>query len=416
MASLKNPTDHLVLRIADLRVDPAVDEICKDGIILKLEPRAMRLLLCLAEQPGRVVSVDQLLDQVWKDVVVSPDSVYAAVAALRRILGDDPKHPKYIANVVRRGYRLVAPVSVWTGRTEEAIADAADSQPEEFATFRHRRVEPQPTVVPSAGRNATPGAGRTGDRAGRFRLPAVLGLVTLAVAAVGFTAHSMLKSRQLPSTTARAETNGINASSIAVLAFVDMSEKHDQEYFGDGLAEELIDQLTQFTELRVISRTSAFQFKARSDDARVIGAKLSVANILEGSVRRFEDRLRVAVQLVDASDGSSRWSQTYERSANDVFKVQDEIAKDVVQALKLKLLGTLKQQQAPTENIAAHNLLLEGRFFQERWSPGIQTVRYPPMREPSRKTPPMRLPGRSFLGQRYGKLGIRAAKRALESR
>ncbi len=143
----------------------------------------------------------------------------------------------------------------------------------------------------------------------------------------------MLSPRRPPSTSAPTATKGVSDTSIAVLAFVDMSEKHDQAYFGDGLAEELIDQLTQLAELRVISRTSAFQFKAGTDDARVIGAKLSVANILEGSVRRSEDRLRVAVQLVDASDGSSRWSQIYERSANDVFKVQDEIAKDVVRAL-----------------------------------------------------------------------------------
>ena len=370
MTSLINPTDHLVLRIADLRVDPALDEICKDGIILKLEPRAMRLLLCLAEHSGRVVSVDQLLDQVWKDVVVSPDSVYAAVAALRRILGDNPKHPKYIANVVRRGYRLVAPVSAWTEPTAEPIADPADSQSQDLAISRHPPVEHQPAVEPRAGQSTPPGGGRPGDWSGRLRLRATIGLLTLAIAAIGLTTHSMLNSGQPPPAGAPTATNGVSDTSIAVLAFVDMSEKHDQEYFGDGLAEELIDQLTQLAELRVISRTSAFQFKAKSDDARVIGAKLSVANILEGSVRRSEGRLRVAVQLVDASDGSSRWSQIYERSANDVFKVQDEIAKDVVQALKPKLLGTLKQHQAPTENIAAHNLLLEGRFFQERWAPG----------------------------------------------
>jgi len=101
------------LQIADLRVDPALDEICRAGQTIKLEPKAMQLLMCLAERPGEVVSVEELLDLVWKDVVVSPDSVYAAVAALRRILRDDPKTPTYIANVVRRGYRLIAPVSSW---------------------------------------------------------------------------------------------------------------------------------------------------------------------------------------------------------------------------------------------------------------------------------------------------------------
>ncbi|MGH9523322.1 MAG: winged helix-turn-helix domain-containing protein, partial [Terriglobales bacterium] len=92
-----------MFRIADLRVDPALDEILKDGHTIKLEPRAMQLLICLAKRPGEVLSVEELLDLVWKDVVVSHDSVYAAVAALRRTLGDDPKNPTYIANVVRRG-------------------------------------------------------------------------------------------------------------------------------------------------------------------------------------------------------------------------------------------------------------------------------------------------------------------------
>jgi TolB-like protein/tetratricopeptide (TPR) repeat protein len=158
--------------------------------------------------------------------------------------------------------------------------------------------------------------------------------------------------------------------SVAVLPFVDMSEKKDQEYFGDGMAEELIDRLAQVAELRVISRTSAFQFKGKSEDVRAIGSKLSVGSILEGSVRRSGNRLRIVVQLVNASDGSHRWSQSYDRNAKDVFTVQDEIANEVVQALKIRLIGTLSRERAPTENMSAHNLLLEGRFFQERWAAG----------------------------------------------
>src|SRR5579863_8076904 len=122
---------HSLLRIADLRVDPTLDEICKDGRTIKLEPKAMQLLLCLAERAGRVVSVDELLDVVWKDVVVGQDSVYAAVAALRRTLGDDPKKPRYIANVVRRGYRLIAPVSPWgEPPAQQTAGDAGSALPD----------------------------------------------------------------------------------------------------------------------------------------------------------------------------------------------------------------------------------------------------------------------------------------------
>ena len=115
MSPISSPGRSL-LRIADLRVDPTLDEIRKEGQTIKLEPKSMQLLICLAARAGEVLSVDELLDLVWKNVVVSPDSVYAAVAALRRTLGDDPKSPRYIANVARRGYRLIAPVSPWVRR------------------------------------------------------------------------------------------------------------------------------------------------------------------------------------------------------------------------------------------------------------------------------------------------------------
>ena len=104
---------HCPLKIGEWRVDPPIDEISRDRATVKLEPRAMRVLVYLAERAGQVVSVEQLLDAVWKDAVVTPDSVYQAVASLRRALGDDTKEPAYIANVLRRGYRLIAPVGPW---------------------------------------------------------------------------------------------------------------------------------------------------------------------------------------------------------------------------------------------------------------------------------------------------------------
>ena len=123
-----SPPDHSVLRIGAWRVDPALDEISKDGATVKLEPRAMRVLVCLAEHAGQVVSVDQLLDAGWRDVVVTPDSVYQVVAGLRRALGDSTKEPVYIANVLRRGYRLVAPVAPWV---DAASCSNTDERPAE---------------------------------------------------------------------------------------------------------------------------------------------------------------------------------------------------------------------------------------------------------------------------------------------
>src|SRR5215470_15904824 len=115
---------NAVFRLGQWRVDPALDEISQDDRTVKLEPRTMQVLVCLAESPGEVVSVKRLLDVVWKDLVVTPYSVYQAVAALRRALGDDPKHPTYIASVTRRGYRLVAPVELDTQGRDPVRAPA----------------------------------------------------------------------------------------------------------------------------------------------------------------------------------------------------------------------------------------------------------------------------------------------------
>ena len=121
---MKSP-DNLVFRVGAWRVDPALDELYKGNETVKLEPRTMRLLVCLAEHAGSVVSVDQLLERVWKDVVVTPNSVYHGVAMLRRILGDDAKNPTYIANTLRRGYRLVAPVAPWVDAQSAQSTDSA---------------------------------------------------------------------------------------------------------------------------------------------------------------------------------------------------------------------------------------------------------------------------------------------------
>jgi TolB-like protein/Flp pilus assembly protein TadD len=157
--------------------------------------------------------------------------------------------------------------------------------------------------------------------------------------------------------------------SIAVLPFVDMSEKKDQEYFSDGLAEELIDQLTRIPHLHVIARTSSFSFKGKSEDIPTIAMKLKVAHILEGSVRKSGDRLRVTTQLIRADSGEDLWSETYDRQLKDVFQVQDEIAGAVVSALKLKLSpGQQPSSSHRTSNTDAYTQYLLGRQLLERTS------------------------------------------------
>jgi len=158
--------------------------------------------------------------------------------------------------------------------------------------------------------------------------------------------------------------------SIAVLPFVDMSEKRDQEYFSDGLSEELIDHLAHSADLKVIARTSSFQFKGKNEDVRTIAGKLGVANLLEGSVRTSGRAMRITAQLIRASDGTHLWSQSYDRQMSDIFKVQDEIAGTVVEALKATLTSGTADSASRERNLDAYNLLLKGNFFYERSHPG----------------------------------------------
>ncbi len=152
--------------------------------------------------------------------------------------------------------------------------------------------------------------------------------------------------------------------SIAVLPFVNMSDDKANEYFSDGLAEELLNLLAKIPRLHVAGRTSSFKFKGTNEDLRIIGEQLNVTNVLEGSVRKSGTRLRITAQLVDTKNGYHLWSETYDRDLTDIFAVQDEIASNVVRALKVTLLGdeTVTVDRG-TENIDAYNELLKGRFF-----------------------------------------------------
>ena len=151
-------------------------------------------------------------------------------------------------------------------------------------------------------------------------------------------------------------------ASLAVLPFVDLSPERDQEYFSDGLAEELLNELAQIKDLRVAGRTSSFSFKGKNEDLRVIGQKLGVGNILEGSVRKAGNQLRITAQLINAADGTHRWSKSYDRELSNVFAVQEEIAMAVSEALSVTLdVGEMSRANGGTTHVAAYDKFLQGQ-------------------------------------------------------
>jgi TolB-like protein/DNA-binding winged helix-turn-helix (wHTH) protein/tetratricopeptide (TPR) repeat protein len=330
MAAAKLPAFYL----GRWQVNPAADEISLDGKVVKLEPRLMGLLLRLAAHPGEVVSHQTLLDEVWPDVVVSPDSVYQAVGALRRILGDDSREPSYIANVPRRGYRLVAPVTPSSSSPPATIADSVSL-----------RVTPEPANLLS----------RHTKTRGPLIFWMLLGVAILFLVA----GWSWMRTHRVDPVAATSHPAAQPGKSIAVLPFLDMSDSHDQGFFADGMAEEIIDRLANASDLKVTARTSSFYFKNKAAKVPEIARELGVANILEGSVRKSGDHLRITAQLIRADTGVHLWSDTYDGELRDVFKVQDEIADAVVQALQITLLGgTVDRGSGGTHNLEAYRLYI----------------------------------------------------------
>jgi transcriptional activator of cad operon len=319
-APMENPSNRM-LRIGDWCVNPSSGQISRNGETARLEARTMRLLLCLAEHAGETISIDDLLSQVWAGVIVTPDSVYQAVASLRRLLGDDPKQPAYIATVPRLGYRMVANVSPW------------QEQPSQSKDASRAGGEKQVANASTASGSAL--------KSGRTFVAYLLAAV--AVICLAFLAAVLFRGgigREHPSNSLALAAQP--QKSIAVLPFLDLTEGMKEEEFADGMTEELIDKLSKIPGLRVPGATSSFYFKGKQVPVAEIAKTLGVAYVLDGSVRKSGSTVRIASRLVRAENGYVIWSETYDKPLNDVVMTQDEIAGAVAKALQSSMDATTR--------------------------------------------------------------------------
>jgi transcriptional activator of cad operon len=321
---MERPTATILL-IGAWCVNPTAGEISRDGETIRVEGRTMRLLLCLAGHAAEVVSIDDLLNQVWSDVTVSPDSVYQAVASLRRLLGDDPKKPTYIATVPRLGYRMVATVSPWESRSIEdpSMARAGSSQ-----ASGSQYPAPAATHAPPLGPRLRAGFARAAGAA----------LCLALVVALAFLFRGRIANNNQPGSAAFAAQR---QKSVAVLPFLDLTEGMHEEEFADGMTEELIDKLSKMPGFRVPAPTSSFYFKGKQIPIADIAKTMGVAYMLDGSVRKSGAKLRVAARLIRADSGYVVWSETYDRPMDDILMVQDDIAGEVTKALRASIEGRL---------------------------------------------------------------------------
>ena len=284
---------------------------------IALTPKIFDTLLYLVSHSGQVIEKDELMSSIWPDTIVEENNLNKNISVLRHVLGENPSEHRYIVTVPGKGYKFVADVRVTTDGT---IPETSDPEPQ---------TERRPSK-------------KSAFAAG------VIAAVAIAVLAFGYWYFN----NQRP------------IHSIAVMPFVNDSGNADLEYLSDGMTESLIKSLSQLPKLNVKARSSVFRYKGKETDAATIGRELNVQAILNGRVVQRGDGLTLYLELVDAQTGNRIWGDQYIRKQTDIISLQSEIARNVVDKLKVKLSGADEQKLVKhyTENVEANQLFLRGRF------------------------------------------------------
>jgi TolB-like protein/DNA-binding winged helix-turn-helix (wHTH) protein len=292
-------------RIGDLTLDTGRCLLLCDSKPIALGPLTYRLLLALVQAAPDVVTHDELVRSIWGGRSVSPETINQRIKLLRDALADDAGNPRYVEGVRGQGYRLLPRV--------EVLPDESPA--------RHRP---------------------------RWIAPTGVAITLAAIAALGLW---ILTTQTEPVR---------EGTSVAVLPFTDLSAGRDQQYLADGIAEEIINLLSRATTLRVIARTSSFSFRGKDADVASIAKALGATHVLEGSVRQEGERIRVTVRLVDASNGSRLWSDSYDQRMGDVLALEINVARSVAAELKANLQN-LADVPAKGVNAEAYDLYLRGQ-------------------------------------------------------
>jgi len=325
-------------RIGDLLLDAGTQEVTRNGAAVPVPRLSFKLLLSLARHAPNVVSTNKLEEEVWSGLVVDKGTINKRVLLLRKALGEDKGAGPYITVIRGSGYRLDVPVERVGSSPEKANIQEAVSQ-----TWYQRS-------------------------SGTMRLISywLLGIVAMLALYQSFHEHTHESTDPGES---QQPLDGLQASVaydhrlIAVMPFIDLSDGQKHQYLGDGIAEEVINLLAGMEGLQVAARTSSFSFRNTSLTAMEIAGDLHVGTILEGSIRHEGNQIRVTAQLIDTQNGYHIWSKNYDRAFNQVFVVQDDIALNIAQALKLTLDESDKPDsgKGTTANFEAFSQYLKGR-------------------------------------------------------
>ena len=336
-------------RFGVFEVDFDSRQLTKSGFRIRLQDQPFQILALLLERQGAVVGREELKERLWpgNTFVEFDNGLNTAIKKLRAALSDSADNPRFVETVPRIGYRFVAPVSV----SKPVIGSIAD--PEVAASSAEESPESLISPVAAPGSTSQPEILHNDvSRTSRRRLgPLAWVALVLVLLSAGFAIRMQFKSAA-----SAAPTGSIQA--IAVLPLLNVSADSAQEYFADGMTDEIITDLAKLAGPKVISRTSAMQYKATHKTIPEIARELHVGAVLEGSVERSGDRMRVRVQLIEASTDQHLWAEVYDRQVSDVLLLEAELAQDIARQIELRLTP---QQQL---NLA-HNRTVNPQAFQD---------------------------------------------------
>ena len=326
-----------IIRFGEFELALKSAELRRNGSVIRLQPQPFKVLAFLASHAGQTVTRRELQEAVWEEgtFVDFEHGLNFCIKQIRSALGDDAQSPRLVETLPRRGYRFIADVEKLNGST---VTEPVQVEPE---------VEKPVIDARSRGIKSS------------TRRSALIGAIAAALVIAGYFGWRSLNKVAVP----------ITKVMVAVLPFENLSGDADQDYFSDGMTEEMIARLGRLhpQSLGVIARTSAMTYKGVNKDIARIGRELGVDFVLEGSVRREHDRVRITAQLIQVSDQTHLWSESYDRSTGDALKVQSEVADQIAQALAIRLLTGTENDSSHTVAPEAVDAYLRGRYL---WNKG----------------------------------------------
>lgn len=355
-------------RLATKLIQPRLNSISANGAPLRVEPKVMQVLVCLAEHAGDVVEKERLIRTVWAGSFVTDDVLTRAISELRHVFEDDPKSPRVIETIPKVGYRLIAPVEPHhplTPSPEKRVVEAVSSARSGGAQGMPETSETGADVVP------VPQAPERQHRPHRHLwLGGGLAAVTILAILSALIALNIagLRSRLFPRSIPRS-----GQIRLVVLPFENLSGDPEQEYLSDGMTEEMTAQLARLQpeRLAVIGRSSAMTYKGGTKTIDQIGKELNVQYVLEGSVRRAGDRVRVTAQLIKVGEQTHVWAEQYDRDLRDVLGLQADVARSVAEEILLPLTLVPPERAASIRPTTpeAYEAYLRGRYLWNRRTP-----------------------------------------------